>query len=161
MIFITPFTISYHTSKSAFFVYSQKRLMSAVWAINSVNTFSAFSFDVCDKADIVVITLYKAIIGVRENPLCCSSNSIPMNLRPNRLAAAPVVPLPIQQSSTRSPSLLDAFMRYSINLNGFCVGCRVLFAVGNLKTAFLQCSLNVAPLFLPNKQHSMPLNHKC
>lgn len=38
MIFITPLTISNHISKSAFFVYSQKRLMSAVWAINSVNT---------------------------------------------------------------------------------------------------------------------------
>lgn len=38
MVFIAPFTISNHISKSAFFVYSQKRLMSAVWAINSVNT---------------------------------------------------------------------------------------------------------------------------
>ena len=49
--------------------------------------------------------------------------SMPINFRPNRLAAIPVVQLPANGSRIISPGLVEAkIIRYN-NFSGFCVGC--------------------------------------
>lgn len=52
-----------------------------------------------------------------------SSCSNPANLRPHRLAAMPVVELPLNGSRTQSPGLVDARIILTSKRNGFCVGC--------------------------------------
>ena len=83
---------------------------------------------------------------------------MPINFLFNNLQATPTTPLPIQGSNTTSFSLELTVTRYLISSKGFCVGCILPRTVGNLNTVFLQCSLKVAPLNLPNTQHSIPLN---
>ena len=51
------------------------------------------------------------------------SDSTPINLRPIRLAAIPVVELPANGSSTRALIFELASKARTTNANGFCVGC--------------------------------------
>jgi len=48
---------------------------------------------------------------------------MPTNCRPNRAQATPVVPLPQNGSSTKSPGRDAARITRSSNASGLCVGC--------------------------------------
>lgn len=52
-----------------------------------------------------------------------SSRSIPKNRRFDKLAATPVVELPVKRSKTQAPGLVEAKISLVSNESGFCVGC--------------------------------------
>ena len=79
----------------------------------------------CSKTTAMLYLSLKMLVQtfLTERSKYCFSKSIPINFLPNSNAIIPVVELPVNGSSIKSPLFVDARIMRLNNSKGFWVGC--------------------------------------